>query len=70
MRLLLLQDLPRTHSYMRVIKNNPGDFSGKSVLDLGCGTGILSMFCVDAGANLVYAVDVSKMIYEAMDICL
>lgn len=55
---------------MRAIKNNSVDFSGKVVLDLGCGTGILSMFCVDSGAKLVYAVDVSKMIYEAMDICL
>lgn len=49
--------------------NNTADFKGKTVLDLGCGTGILSMFCADAGAEKVFAVDVSKMIYDAMAIC-
>jgi ribosomal protein L11 methylase PrmA len=39
-------------------------------MDLGCGTGILSMFCADAGAKFIFAVDISKMIYDAMDICL
>jgi len=38
------------------------------VLDVGCGTGILSMFAVQAGATVVYAVDNSEVIYKAMNI--
>jgi protein arginine N-methyltransferase 1 len=38
------------------------------VLDVGCGTGILSMFCVQAGAKLVYAVDYSDIITQAREI--
>ncbi|KAM7405753.1 hypothetical protein PAMP_000180 [Pampus punctatissimus] len=38
------------------------------VLDVGCGTGILSMFAARAGAKKVIAVDQSEIIYQAMDI--
>ncbi|PIK46335.1 hypothetical protein BSL78_16823, partial [Apostichopus japonicus] len=38
------------------------------VLDVGCGTGILSMFAAKAGAKQVIAVDQSEIIYQAMDI--
>lgn len=31
------------------------------MIDVGCGTGILSLFCADAGARLVYAVDFSDI---------
>ncbi|OXA52471.1 Protein arginine N-methyltransferase 3 [Folsomia candida] len=65
----MLKDHPRTLAYKRAILNNKKDFFGKRVLDLGCGTGILSMFCVDAGAERVCAVDISKIIFDAMDIC-
>ena len=47
---------------------NPQLFEGKAVLDVGCGTGILSMFAVKAGAKQVVAVDQSNIIYQAMDI--
>ena len=38
------------------------------VLDVGCGTCILSMFAARAGAAKVIAVDQSEIIYQAMDI--
>jgi len=38
------------------------------VLDVGCGTGILSMFAAAAGAKLVIGVDQSDIIYQAVDI--
>ena len=47
---------------------NESAFCDRLVLDLGCGTGILSMFAVKAGAKHVYAVDQSEVIYQAMDI--
>ena len=34
------------------------------MLDVGSGTGVLSMFCAQAGAKHVYAVEASKRIYE------
>lgn len=43
-------------------------FSLQVVLDVGCGTGILSMFAARAGAKKVIAVDQSEIIYQAMDI--
>ncbi|XP_019506902.1 PREDICTED: protein arginine N-methyltransferase 3 [Hipposideros armiger] len=38
------------------------------VLDVGCGTGILSMFAAKAGAKKVLGVDQSEILYQAMDI--
>jgi 2-polyprenyl-3-methyl-5-hydroxy-6-metoxy-1,4-benzoquinol methylase len=38
----MLKDIVRTDAYRRAIFQN--DFTGKTVLDVGCGTGILSMF--------------------------
>jgi len=40
----------------------------KIVLDVGCGTGILSMFAVQAGASHVYAVDCSSIIDQSSKI--
>jgi type I protein arginine methyltransferase len=37
-------------------------------LDVGCGTGILSMFSSQAGAKHVYAVDCSSIIEQAQQI--
>lgn len=46
---LMLLDQPRTHSYRKAIESNADLFKDKTVLDVGSGTGILSMFCAKAG---------------------
>jgi len=58
----------RTGSYRRAICENPDLFKNKVVLDVGCGTGILSMFCIQAGAKTVYAVDYSDIVVQAREI--
>jgi len=50
------------------IMNNPHLFRGKVVLDVGCGTGILSMFASKAGAEHVYGIDCSSIIHTARQI--
>lgn len=59
----------RTRSYEEAILKNSQTLTGKTVLDLGCGSGILSMFCSKAGAKQVISIDQSEIIYKAMDIC-
>ena len=47
---------------------NESAFTEKTVLDIGCGTGILSMFAVSAGAENVFAIDNSDIILYTHDI--
>lgn len=49
----MLKDTVRTGSYRNAILQNEHLFKDKSVLDVGCGTGILSMFAAKAGAKHV-----------------
>lgn len=63
----MLKDTVRTDAYRDFIYNHKGLFSGKVVLDVGCGTGILSMFCAKAGAAKVIAVDNSAIIDKARE---
>uniref|UniRef100_A0A8C1BI18 type I protein arginine methyltransferase n=1 Tax=Cyprinus carpio carpio TaxID=630221 RepID=A0A8C1BI18_CYPCA len=57
----MLQDYLRTSTYQKAILLNDVDFKDKVVLDVGCGTGILSFFAVQAGAKKAYAVEASSV---------
>ena len=57
----MLSDSVRTSAYRDAILGNPSLFAGKVVLDVGCGTGILSLFAAKAGARRVIGVDMSTM---------
>lgn len=58
----------RTSSYRSALMENQKFLNGKSVLDVGCGTGILSIFASQAGAKNVVGIDNSEIVYTAMDI--
>ncbi|XP_060073853.1 uncharacterized protein LOC132553612 [Ylistrum balloti] len=58
---LMLKDKPRTLAYKGFIEKNSHLFRDKTVLDIGAGTGILSLFAASAGARIVYAVEASEM---------
>lgn len=57
----MLKDRPRQEAYRKAILSNRSLFQGKTVLDVGAGTGILSIFCAQAGAKKVYAVEASNV---------
>ena len=61
----MLKDEVRTMAYRNAIVRNRDLFQDKVVLDIGCGTGILSMFAAQAGAKLVIGVDMSGIIEQA-----
>ena len=52
----MLKDEVRTLTYRKAMYHNKHLFKDKIVLDVGCGTGILSMFAVKAGAKQVIGV--------------
>ncbi|KAJ8441709.1 hypothetical protein Cgig2_019096 [Carnegiea gigantea] len=57
----MLQDYVRTGTYYAAVMENRADFSGQVVVDVGAGSGILSLFAAQAGAKHVYAVEASEM---------
>ena len=61
----MIQDKVRTASYAAFISKNPALFHNAVVLDVGCGTGILSLFAARAGAKRVIAVDASDIAEKA-----
>lgn len=64
----MLKDTVRTGAYERAIMENPTLFHGKTVLDVGCGTGVLSIFAAKAGAKKVVSVDDSDIVNQARKI--
>ncbi|KAF9963665.1 type I protein arginine N-methyltransferase Rmt1 [Modicella reniformis] len=64
----MLKDEVRTSTYRASIYQNRHLFKDKVVLDVGCGTGILSMFAAKAGAKMVIGVDMSNIIVNAREI--
>ncbi|KAI8643514.1 S-adenosyl-L-methionine-dependent methyltransferase [Parasitella parasitica] len=61
----MLKDTARTEAYRDFVYENKDIFKNKVVLDVGCGTGILSMFAAKAGAKKVFSVDNSAIIEKA-----
>ncbi|KAI5702661.1 hypothetical protein M8J76_014853 [Diaphorina citri] len=64
----MIKDTVRTESYKSAILNNNSLFNNKHVIDVGAGTGILSIFAAQAGAAKVFAIEKSDIAYETIDI--
>ncbi|XP_011843798.1 PREDICTED: LOW QUALITY PROTEIN: histone-arginine methyltransferase CARM1-like [Mandrillus leucophaeus] len=58
----MMQDFVRTATYHRAVLQNHIDFRDKVIpaADVGCGSGILSFFAIQAGARRIYAVEASS----------
>lgn len=63
----MLKDQVRTLTYRNSMYHNKHLFQGKIVLDIGCGTGILSMFAAKAGAARVIGIDCSNIVDYAKE---
>ncbi|CAN1216607.1 Protein arginine N-methyltransferase PRMT10, partial [Linum perenne] len=57
----MLSDRVRMDAYYDSIFRNKHHFLGKTVLDVGTGSGILAIWSAQAGARKVYAVEATKM---------
>ncbi|XP_071735822.1 probable protein arginine N-methyltransferase 6 [Rutidosis leptorrhynchoides] len=64
----MIKDRVRTETYRTAILQHQSSIEGKVVVDVGCGTGILSIFCAQAGAKRVYAVDASEIALQANEV--
>ncbi|OSX57198.1 hypothetical protein POSPLADRAFT_1067922 [Postia placenta MAD-698-R-SB12] len=65
---VMIQDKVRTATYAKFILESAELFRDAIVLDVGCGTGILSLFAAKAGAKRVFAVDASNIAEKARQI--
>jgi len=64
----MLKDEVRMRAYRSSICNNKHLIKDKIVLDVGCGTGIMSLFAAQCGAKKVYGIDYSDIVYQAQQI--
>ncbi|CAI4231343.1 unnamed protein product [Auanema sp. JU1783] len=64
----MLKDEVRTITYRNSIYHNKHLFKDKVVMDVGSGTGILSMFAAKAGAKKVFAMEFSNMALQSRQI--
>ncbi|KAJ0264534.1 protein arginine N-methyltransferase 6 [Hirschfeldia incana] len=64
----MIKDRARTETYREAIMQHQSLIQDKVVVDVGCGTGILSIFCAQAGAKRVYAVDASDIAVQAKEV--
>lgn len=63
---LMISDHVRTDAYRRALEAAVD--AGSTVLDVGTGTGILSMFAARAGAKRVYGIDSSNIVDAAREL--
>ncbi|KAI3513780.1 hypothetical protein L1887_11935 [Cichorium endivia] len=61
----MLSDRVRMDAYYNSVFQNKHHFIGKTVLDVGTGSGILAIWSAQAGAKKVYAVEATKMAEHA-----
>ena len=61
----MLQDRGRMDAYRNAILGNEKCFEGKTVLDVGTGSGVLAIWAGMAGARKVYAVEATSMAQHA-----
>lgn len=57
----MLSDRVRMDAYFNAVFENKHHFAGKTVLDVGTGSGILAIWSAQAGARKVYAVEATSM---------
>src|SRR5207237_7604104 len=58
--LRMLRDVYRVLAYKMAINRH---VQGKSVLEIGCGTGVLSLLAAKAGARSVVGIDATSVVY-------
>ena len=56
---------PTTYMMMSAMLSHAGDIRERSVLDMGCGTGLLGILAAKMGAAKVYAVDIDAVAAES-----
>lgn len=64
----MLMDNVRMRAYHSAIMSNKSMFEGKTVLDVGTGSGVLAIWCAQAGAAKVYAVEYTDMAKHARNL--